>query len=42
MARTFASAGVIVDPGQVLISGATEKNAVAYTLRASVDFVHRS
>ena len=41
MARTFDSAGLIVDPSQVLISEATEKNAVAYTMRASVEFVHR-
>lgn len=41
MARTFTSAGVIVDPTQVLVSGATEKNAVAYMLRATVEFVHR-
>jgi hypothetical protein len=41
MVRTFDSAGVMLGPAQVLISEATEKNAVAYTLRASVDFVHR-
>jgi hypothetical protein len=41
MASTFDSAGLLLDPTQVLISKATEKNAVAYTLRASVEFVHR-
>lgn len=40
MANTFNSAGVMLDPAQVLISEATEKNAVAYTLRGSVEFVH--
>ncbi len=41
MAKTFDSAGLLLDPTRVLVSGATEKNAVAYTLRASVEFVHR-
>jgi hypothetical protein len=42
MVRTFDSAGLVLDPIQVLRSEATEKNAVVYTLRASVEFVHRS
>jgi hypothetical protein len=41
MAKTFDSAGVLLDPAMVLVSGTTEKSAVAYTLRASVEFVHR-
>ena len=41
MTRTFESAGLMLDPAQVLVSEATENHVVAYTLRASVDFIHR-
>jgi hypothetical protein len=41
IASAFDSAGVMLDPNRILISETTENNVVAYTLRASVEFVHR-
>jgi len=41
MAGVFDSARLLLNPAHVLISRATEKNAVAYTLKASVEFIHR-